>query len=315
VQSVTAGLTGRLTEVRLPIYCNALPANLVVRIEEWGPDGPDGNVLASETFDGASLPPFLTSSDVSLRSFAFSAPPLIRAGTQFAVVLDATGPDATSGCAIYVTGSPNYDGTPSNLYAGGGYCYRSDDLIPYGYHWACFDDDYPFATVVDPVSDAKPPVVTVPSGVVADAVGPTGAGVSYTASANDDVDGAVTPTCAPAAGSQFSIGDTTVTCTATDFSGNTGSASFVVHLRGAAEQMTNLSATLHGFNLAKLGTSLDDKLTAAQRFLAANKPQQACGSLSDFSSQVQSQSGKGLTVGQASYLAGSAARIENVIGC
>jgi hypothetical protein len=38
------------------------------------------------------------------------------------------------------------------------------------YHWACFDDDYSFATVVDPV-DMTPPVVTVPADVVADATG------------------------------------------------------------------------------------------------------------------------------------------------
>src|SRR5690348_13958071 len=73
-QIVTAGLTGRLTEVRLPIYCNG-PANLVVQIEGVGLDGPDGNVLASETFDGATLPFYSTwPASVPLRSFSFSNP-------------------------------------------------------------------------------------------------------------------------------------------------------------------------------------------------------------------------------------------------
>jgi HYR domain/FIMAH domain len=139
--------------------------------------------------------------------------------------------------------------------------------------------------------------------------------VSHAASANDDVDGPLTPTCAPESGSQFLIGDTTVNCTATDSSGNTATANFVVHVRGAGEQLANLSATLDGFNLGKLGASLDDKLVTVEHFLAANKPQQACENLMSFYSQVQSQSGKGLTVDEASYLAGAAKRIENVIGC
>jgi hypothetical protein len=299
----------------LPVYCSASSANLVVRIEGWGPGGPDGNVLASETFDAASLPVYSPPGRVALRSFVLSNPPLIRAGTQFGIVLDATGPDGSSGCAIYISGPGFYDGTGSNLYAGGGYCYLGDELIPYGYHWACFADDFPFATVVDPITDVTLPVVTVPANLVADASGPTGAIVSYAVSATDDVDGPLTPTCAPASDSTFQIGDTTVTCAATDSSGNTGTASFVVHVRGAAEQAANLSATVDSFALGKLGTSLHDKLVTVQSFLTANKPHQACANLADFIAQVSSQAGKGLTASQASYFSGSATRIENVIGC
>jgi hypothetical protein len=308
-QIVTAGLTGPLTEVRLPIYCDGAGATLVVRIEGVGPDGPDGNVLASQTFDGSTLPFYSTwPTSVPLRSFAFSDPPLIQAGTQFAIVLDNTGPEASSDCAIFVAGLTNV-----NFYPGGGYCYRDDTFIPYGYHWGCFADDFPFATVVE-VTDTTPPVLTV-ADVVADATGPTGAAVSYSVSATDDVDGPVTPTCVPTSSSMFSIGDTTVNCTATDAAGNTGTASFNVHVRGAADQVTNLVGTIDGYGLGKLGTSLDDKLATVSRGLAANKTQQACSSLSDFLSQVRSQSGKGLTAGQAAYLTGSANQIATVIGC
>ena len=116
-------------------------------------------------------------------------------------------------------------------------------------------------------------------------------------------------------GTTFIIGETTVNCSATDSSGNTGTASFVVHVRGAAEQVANLSATLDSFALGKLGTSLHDKLVTVQSFLTANKPHQACANLADFIAQVNSQAGKGLTASQASYLGRSAIRIENVIGC
>src|SRR5262249_25663554 len=56
----------------------------------------------------------------------------------------------------------------------------------------------------------------------------TGAIVSYTASASDKVDGAMTPKCAPASGSLFGLGTTTVTCSATDAHNNTSSGSFKV---------------------------------------------------------------------------------------
>ena len=46
--------------------------------------------------------------------------------------------------------------------------------------------------------------------------------------ATDVVDASPTVVCAPASGSGFSVGQTTVTCTATDDSGNTDTASFVV---------------------------------------------------------------------------------------
>jgi len=78
------------------------------------------------------------------------------------------------------------------------------------------------------VADSTPPVVTVPTDITTEATGPSGAAVSFTASANDLVDGAITPTCDHASGSTFPLGTTLVTCSATDAAGNTGSASFSV---------------------------------------------------------------------------------------
>ncbi len=84
------------------------------------------------------------------------------------------------------------------------------------------------ATVSVAVADTTDPVVTVPPDVTTEAAGPGGAAVTFSASATDDVDGALTPTCVPASGSTFPLGMTTVTCSATDASGNTGTASFAV---------------------------------------------------------------------------------------
>jgi hypothetical protein len=76
--------------------------------------------------------------------------------------------------------------------------------------------------------DATSPVVTVPADLTATASTKEGALVSFTASATDDVDGALTPTCVPASGSLFAPGSTVVQCSATDAAGNAGTASFSV---------------------------------------------------------------------------------------
>jgi hypothetical protein len=78
------------------------------------------------------------------------------------------------------------------------------------------------------VRDTTPPVVTVPADISDTTTSPSGKAETFTASASDSVDGPITPTCSPASGSVFPVGSTTVTCTATDAHGNTGSASFHV---------------------------------------------------------------------------------------
>jgi large repetitive protein len=78
------------------------------------------------------------------------------------------------------------------------------------------------------VGDNVPPVVTVPPSILAEATGPGGAVVTFSASAVDNIDGSVPVTCSPTSNSLFPIGVTTVTCTAQDSSGNVGMASFNV---------------------------------------------------------------------------------------
>ncbi|MDX2678039.1 HYR domain-containing protein [Streptomyces sp. NY05-11A] len=71
------------------------------------------------------------------------------------------------------------------------------------------------------VVDTTAPAVTVDDRTVP-ATGPAGAVIEYTATATDLVDGPVAVTCTPPSGSTFPVGKTTVTCTATDAAGNTG---------------------------------------------------------------------------------------------
>jgi hypothetical protein len=78
--------------------------------------------------------------------------------------------------------------------------------------------------------DTTPPVITVPADITAEATGPGGAIVMYSASASDDT-AVASFSCTPASGSTFAITTTTVTCNATDTHGNSSSKSFHVTVK------------------------------------------------------------------------------------
>ena len=83
------------------------------------------------------------------------------------------------------------------------------------------------------VRDTTMPVLSgVPAGITAEAIGPSGTTVSWTApTATDLVDGSPKVTCSPASGSIFALGTSTVEVTATDASGNKREATFVVTVK------------------------------------------------------------------------------------
>jgi hypothetical protein len=78
------------------------------------------------------------------------------------------------------------------------------------------------------VTDTTPPQLFLPASLTAVNPGPSGVNVSYTANAVDNVSGAVPIHCAPPSGSLFSIGSTTVNCSASDALGNTATGTFTV---------------------------------------------------------------------------------------
>jgi hypothetical protein len=155
-----------------------------------------------------------------------------------------------------------------------------------------------------------------PSDVTVNATSPLGAVVHYSNPAATDEDlSTVTVSCLPASGSTFAIGDTKVTCTATDTDGDANSPvtkTFTVHVRGAAEQLADLAKAVKGVGP---GTSLADKVAAAQAYLAAGDKTDACGTLNAFINEVRAQSGKSIPPSTASSLIASARQVEAVIGC
>jgi X-Pro dipeptidyl-peptidase len=82
--------------------------------------------------------------------------------------------------------------------------------------------------------DNVTPTFTVPGDqAVATAAGASSAVATWAApSATDDIDPSPTVACMPTSGSAFALGATTVTCTASDASGNTTTGTFVVTVTG-----------------------------------------------------------------------------------
>jgi HYR domain len=94
------------------------------------------------------------------------------------------------------------------------------------------------------VRDTKAPDPGPPSDMTVEATSPTGAAVTYTASATDLVDGQLPMACTPPSGGTFPLGTTTVTCSATDKAGNTATASFTITVRDRTAPRFTLPADL-----------------------------------------------------------------------
>lgn len=78
------------------------------------------------------------------------------------------------------------------------------------------------------VLDQEPPALTCPTNQTVSCLTTNGAQVFFSATASDNCDGPVPVVCTPPSGSFFRPGATTVTCVATDSSGNTNSCSFTI---------------------------------------------------------------------------------------
>jgi N-acetylneuraminic acid mutarotase len=132
--------------------------------------------------------------------------------------------------------------------------------------------------VIVRIVDSTAPTLTVPTPITVEATGPTGAVVTFTASATDLVDGLLAPHCAPASGSQFAIGVTNVRCDAIDHTGNSASQLFAITVRDSTSPViTSLSPSPSllwppNGNLVAIALSLvvDDAATPAPECAVSN---------------------------------------------
>jgi Tol biopolymer transport system component len=197
-----------------------------------------------------------------------------------------------------------------------------------------------------PEEDTTPPTLTVPEDIVVEATGEQGAEVTYTVTAEDNVDGSatleedgttvtqddvggdVTISCDPPSGSVFPIGDTEVECSATDEAGNTGTASFTVTvnppspLTPAQEVIDELISTIQNLddNVPQdVKTSLIAVLNEVLNILNDNNPnndESACGTLDAFINQVNAnETSDTLTADDADELSTQGEDIRNALNC
>jgi probable HAF family extracellular repeat protein len=117
-----------------------------------------------------------------------------------------------------------------------------NDLIPAGSGWQLtdayainesgqivgtgFEDGQLRAFLLTP--DTTPPKLHLPADILKEATSKDGAEVTYTATATDENPTSPEVSCTPSSGSTFTLGETTVTCTATDKAGNQAQGTFKV---------------------------------------------------------------------------------------
>jgi len=97
------------------------------------------------------------------------------------------------------------------------------------------------------VADVTPPsILTLPvpigGNLVKEATSAAGAIVTYTVQSSDNADPAPMIACLPVSGSVFPLGETNVTCTATDASGNSSSGAFTVAVEDTTDPVITAPA-------------------------------------------------------------------------
>lgn len=106
------------------------------------------------------------------------------------------------------------------------------------------DHDMPVAYFTLP--EATPPVLHLPANITAEATSPAGAIVSFSATATDARDTNVVVTCAPPSGSQFALGATTVSCSATNSRNKTAEGSFTITVVDTTAPVVVLNGITNG---------------------------------------------------------------------
>jgi hypothetical protein len=123
----------------------------------------------------------------------------------------------------------------------------------------------------------------------------------------------VTAVCSKTSGTAFAIGNSTVSCTATDARGNAAAArTFAVHVKGAREQLGDVLRQVVNWKLRS--HALQTRVNLVIRALTKS-PSRSCRPLGDLQQALRGPLGKGLATARRNTLRGELARIANVVGC
>jgi len=115
--------------------------------------------------------------------------------------------------------------------------------------------------------DDVPPLILTPSDLTLDTTY-SSALVDFSVKAIDDQDGILRPNCFPSSGSLFPVGETTVTCSVTDNSGNSDRKSFIITVRALDAVIPSWIRDVAGF---WCGNEIDDNsFIEAIQYLISN---------------------------------------------
>jgi hypothetical protein len=230
------------------------------------------------------------------------------------VTTEATGP---GGAAVMfaVTATANVDGalTPVCTLASGSLFPLGDTTV------TCFATDAwgnsasgSFHVLVQ---DTTAPSLVVPADVSVTTPNAAGATVTSAASANDAVDGAIAPACAPASGSLFAVGDTVVNCTAVDAHGNGAAASFTVHVQRTVDAGDLFDRLVRESTGVGPGRSLLAKALDARAAYYAGSTSTSCSTLGAYLNELKAQTGKKVDRNTAAELTALVGEIRALLGC
>lgn len=274
-----------------------LPALADLRAEATGPDGAVVDGVVGDASDSVDGPRPVTCTPALGSTFPLGSTPVTcrssdvegnTADDSFdVVVVDTTAPEVT------VPEAMTLDAT-SRAGAAATFTASASDLVDGSLPVTCSPasgETFPFgSTLVDcratdaagntggaafavTVQDVTDPVVTVPSPATAEATGPHGAAVTWDApSALDDIDGDLSVVCDHASGDVFALGDTTVSCTATDAAGNTGENLFVVTVQDTTGPAIAVPTDITAEATSSLGAMVDFEVTATDLVDGAVRP-------------------------------------------
>ncbi len=282
----------------------------------WGYDG-YGQVSATPTGTGFTAVAAGFNHSVALRSPVAApdtVPPVIT--TSGATAVNATG---TSGGAVVTYQASATDDDPLHPNATVTCTPPSGSTFPIGVTTVtCTATDASGNTATTSftvtVVDVVAPVVSVPPPITVAPVRPSGAVVTFGPTATDDDSRNPSPavTCVPPSGSTFPVGVTTVTCQATDGSGNTGTSTFTVTVRSPCSLVTDLIARSTGTGPGK---DLQSKAESARDACEGGRIDKACKKLDDYIRQVNVHMPKQLSPAVGEGLIAEVTRIKAAMGC
>ncbi len=164
------------------------------------------------------------------------------------------------------------------------------------------------------IHDVEAPRLNVPADFAVNATMPSGAVVNFAVSASDNLAGA-SVSCDHNSGSVFPIGYTSVTCTATDASGNRTTKTFGVDVLSADEQIGNLIKYVEALPIRD---NASKKLVKElSKVLREHSDRKSCEKMDDFIERLDKR-GRGMPAAWSAwsaYMTSEALRIESVMGC